>query len=164
MKKIFLFACAVLTALASPASAAPVTETSVPIESDAQYEAQISFFKSALDEFGPADPDEAVRLWVKGDETRNGVFKYAAASPPLKLRLAGRWGAPEKNFWIIGTSSPWLSGCDIESRVVKSPTVIRFSVRYYWQTSAGPSSPTAELLYVIKYREKWLVDKVVPLN
>ena len=160
MKKFMQFTCALAVVLAILASAAA---SAVPIESNAQYKGQISYFKDALDEFGAANPDQVVKLWVKGDETRNGVFKYAVACDSLKKQLISRWGDPEKNFWNIGVSSPWLAGHEIVSNLEVSPTEMRYTVKYYWQTSAGPELPTLEHLTITKEKDKWCVSKVSPL-
>jgi hypothetical protein len=63
-----------------------------------QMEAQISFFNDALTEFGASTPEQAVQLWVKGDQARNGVFKYSVSCDKLKEWLINRWGDPEKSF------------------------------------------------------------------
>jgi hypothetical protein len=160
MKKFLISILAVITISTLPASAV----SAAPGISTAQYEAQISFFKQALDEFGATSPDEAVRLWVKGDETRNGVFKYAVGSGRIKQWLIDKWGAPEKNFWIIGGSSPWLDVYEIMSEEKVSPTEIKYGVKYYWTSSTGPSAPTVEHLTVTKEKDKWFVTKVTPVT
>lgn len=161
MKKVLLLAYALAAVLMLQATAAA---SAVSIESDVQYEAQISFFNDALDAFGAATPDQAVQLWIKGDQTRNGVFKYAVGSDRIKQWLTDRWGNPEKNFWIIGGSSPWLAGHEIVSDMEVSPTQMRYTVKYYWQTSAGPELPTLEHLTVTKEKGKWCVSKVHPVT
>ncbi len=159
MKRSILFVSAIGVILAGQSSAA-----AVPIESNAQYEAQISFFKDALDEFGATAPDQAVRLWVKGDETRNGVFKYAVGSEPIKQWLIDRWGKPEKSFWIIGGSSPSLSGYEIVGETNISPTEIKYTVKYIWSSTTGPDEPSVEKLTVTKENENWRISKVNPVT
>lgn len=124
-------------------------------------EAQVSFFNEALLEFGAASPDEAIRLWAKGDQTRNGIYKYAVSCTPLKQRFIKSWGIPEKSFWIIGGSSPWLTNYEIISKAIISPTEIRYMVRYQWATSAGPEAPSTEQLLIIKVNDKWCVSSIV---
>jgi hypothetical protein len=140
------------------------TATATPIENTAQWKAQISYFKQALDEFGATTPEQAVQLWVKGDQMRNGVFKYAAGSDKIKQWLIDKWGAPEKNFWIIGGSSPWLDAYEIVSQTKVSPTELRYGVKYFWMSSAGPSEPTLENLTVTKEKDSWRVSKVIPVT
>lgn len=159
MKKL-IFTLALVCVFSLPISAASAASDL----SIAQYRAQISFFKQALDEFGAASPEEVVRLWVKGDEMRNGVFKYAVGSDKIKAWLIDKWGAPEKNFWIIGGSSPWLDAYEIVSEEKVSPREITYGVKYYWMSSAGPSAPSLEQLTVTKVKEKWCVSRVNPVT
>ncbi len=83
-----------------------------------------------------------MRLWVRGDETRNGVYKYAAGDSRIKQWLTDRWGKPEKSFWIIGGSSPWLTGFEFAETKNIAEKVVRYNVTYYWSTSGGPEEPT----------------------
>jgi hypothetical protein len=160
LKSVLVLACAAAAALTLQSAAA----ASTPIENNNQYKAQISFFKDALDEFGPSDPDQAVRLWAKGDRMRNGVFKYAVSDDALKQKLTDRWGAPDKNFWIIGGSSPWLTSYEITGKTKVSPSELRYTVKYSWTTSAGPETPTVEELTVVRDKDVWRIHKVVPLS
>ncbi len=145
-------------------TATAVLAAAKPTVSQQQLEGQVWFFKEALDLFAPQTPEEAVRLWIKGDETRNGVYKYAAGDSRIKQWLADRWGKPEKSFWIIGGSSPWLTGFEFSETKAIAEKVVRYSVTYYWSTSGGPEEPTTEHITVTKYRVGWQISKVNPLS
>ena len=129
-----------------------------------QMEAQISFFDGALNEFGAVSPDQAVELWAKGDKTRNGVYKYSVSSDSVKEMLIKRWGKPEKSFWIIGGSSPWLASFQVLSKGDISPTEKVYVVQYNWATSAGPEAPSVEKLIVQKFKDKWCISNVIPVR
>ena len=129
-----------------------------------QLEAQISFFNSALNEFGASSPEQAINLWIKGDATRNGVFKYSVACNFLKQQLINRWGKPEQSFWIIGGSSPWLTGSEIIYKENISQAEIKYRVRYYWATSAGPEKPSVEDLLVVRDKENWCIKSAVQIE
>ena len=129
-----------------------------------QMEAQISFFNGALNEFGAVSPDQAVELWVKGDKTRNGVYKYSVSSDSMKEMLIKRWGKPEKRFWIIGGSSPWLASFQVLSKGDISPIEKVYVVRYNWDTSAGPEAPSVEKLVVQKIKDKWCISNVIQVS
>jgi len=129
-----------------------------------QMEAQISFFHDSLAEFGASAPEQAVKLWAKGDETRNGVYKYSVSCDELKQWLVNRWGEPEKNFWIIGGSSPWLTDYKIINQTNISSTEIQYLIEYRWATSAGPEAPSTEELLVKKINDKWCVASVKVLS
>ncbi|MEM5770588.1 MAG: hypothetical protein AAGU32_20230, partial [Bacillota bacterium] len=102
-----------------------------------------------------------VELWVKGDQARNGVYKYVVACDPLKQRLISEWGLPEKSFWIIGGSSPWLTGYEIVSKTHLSPTEIRYVIEYQWASSAGPETPSTEQLFLEKAQDGWCVTRFI---
>ncbi|MEA4894130.1 MAG: hypothetical protein VB064_02595 [Oscillospiraceae bacterium] len=164
-RKSFFWAVLALAAvLMSPAWAASAPGKALSDNekvSRQQLEAQVTFFNKALLEFGAASADEAVRLWVKGDQTRNGVYKYSVSCDQLKKRFISGWGVPEKSFWIIGGSSPWLENYEIISKANISPTEIMYVVQYHWATSAGPEAPSAEKLLIKKVEDNWCVLSVV---
>ena len=166
MKKKFSFIIAMLLfvpALTPSALAAQTTnqDQSTDQISRQQMEAQISFFREALSEFGAASPDEAVRLWIKGDQTRNGVYKYAVSCNQLKQHLLNKWGPPEKSYWIIGSSSPWLTQYKIISKKNVSSTELLYVIQYQWASSAGPEMPSTEQLLLKKTDDKWCVSNVM---
>lgn len=129
-----------------------------------QMEAQISLFHSVLLEFGASSPEEALRLWTEGNRMRNGVYQYAVSCSALKQRIIDEWGVPEKSFWIIGGSSPWMTQYDILSKTEVSPTEIAYVVQYQWATSAGQEAPTTERLLLQKIGDVWCVSSAeVPI-
>lgn len=167
MKNGIKYTFAALVLLSVMASSAFAATTSVkeldpdPKISRQQMSAQTSFFNEALVHFTAPSPDWAVELWVKGDQTRNGVYKYAVACDELKQRLISEWGLPEKSFWIIGGSSPWLTGHEIVSKTYLSPTEIRYVVEYQWTTSAGPEPPSTEQLFLERTQDGWCVTRFI---
>jgi hypothetical protein len=160
-----IFAVAVAISLLTP-SAMAISETATSQEqlNKQQQEAQIYFFNIVLNEFGATTPDQAVVLWAKGDETRNGVYKYSVSSKELKQWLIKRWGAPEKSFWIIGGSSPWLTSFDIKTKTNISATEYQYVVQYNWATSAGQEPATIEQLSVVLINDRWCITKTEMLS
>lgn len=128
-----------------------------------QRRAQVHLFDEALRAFGASTPLEAIRLWVRGDETRNGVFKYAVACDGLKKQLTDKWGPPEDSYWIIGGSSPWLTKYEVQSLTKKSgsqygtDSIYLARVKYDWATSSGPFNSTTETLTLIPVGRRWCV-------
>lgn len=125
-----------------------------------QAKAQIEFFHKAIDELGALTPEQAVRIWAKAEDTRNGVYHYAVACDDLKNDIIKKWGKPEDNFWIIGTSSPWVDKYDIVSSKKINDSTYEVTIKYYWATSAGPSEPTSSTLLIVKDKNKWCVKEV----
>lgn len=156
-KKWIISACATaaIVLFLTTASGAPLVDD--PKYNLLQRRAQVTYFAQALGEFGASSPQEAVRLWVRGDQTRNGVYKYAVAGPEEKKRLESKWGKPEDSFYIIGGSSPWLERYEVTRLQKSRDGSYRATVRYYWTSSAGPSAPTQEELTLISCGGKWCV-------
>ncbi len=151
---LLLAACVLcLTAAAKPKNDKPAK---------AQLEAQIALFDEAINAMGACTPEQAVSLWIKGEQTRNGVYKYAVACKQLKQELIANWGKPEQSIWVIGTSSPWVTGSEIVSKEVVSDKEINFRVQYFWATSTGPAEPTSEDIVVNMKDCLWCVKSATP--
>jgi hypothetical protein len=61
----------------------------------------------------PASADEAVRLWGRGEQVRNGALQYAALS--LQLRQEADKGYHvRRTYWVTGGSSPWVGPIAID--------------------------------------------------
>ena len=138
----------------------PDTSTgNMPI-SHQQSKAQVYQFQQVLDEFGAESPEQAVELWAKGDQTRNGVYKYAVVCNKLKEEISRKWGKAEEGFWIIGGSSPWVKKYEVVSKQKLNKENYKVKIKYYWETSAGSSPPTEETLTISKERDYWCVSEV----
>ena len=163
MKKKLLYPLITISLISVVLSSVVAATSSKELASDSQIsrqqlEAQISFFDDVLLEFGATSPDEAVRLWAKAGQTRNGVYQYAVSCPSLKQQWVHEMGTPEKSFWIIGASSPWVTGYDILRKTELSQTEIAYVVQYQWATSTGPEPPTTERLLLHQVGDRWCVS------
>lgn len=125
-----------------------------------QSKAQVEFFMQALDELGATSPEQVMKLWIKAEQTRNGVFQYAVACDELKNKIIKKWGLPQENFWIIGGSSPWLDYYEIISNKKLNDSTYKVKIKYYWITSAGPSASTENTLIIVKNKDNWCVKEV----
>lgn len=126
-----------------------------------QSKAQIAFFQQVLDEFAPSSLEEVIEMWVKGDAMRNGVYKYAVACDELKNDIINKWGKAEESYWIIGGSSPWLDKYEVVEKKKRDKNNYEVKIKYYWETSAGPSDPAEEVLLITNNRDKWCVKEIV---
>ncbi|NLM33960.1 MAG: hypothetical protein GX206_00815 [Clostridiales bacterium] len=125
-----------------------------------QSKAQVAFFQQVLDEFAASSLEQVVELWVKGDAMRNGVYKYAVACDELKKKIINKWGKAEESYWIIGGSSPWLDKYEVLEKKKIDKNNYEVKIKYYWETSAGPSDSTEELLIISKVKDKWCVKEI----
>lgn len=129
-----------------------------------QTRAQVYLFEQALKEFSVASPYQVVQLWVKADQTRNGVLKYAVSCDDLKKKFIEKRGRAEESFWIIGGSSPWLDRYEIaETRKIDDFTYL-YRLKYYWTTSAGDAEPETFSLTIAKIGGKWCVQHISDID
>lgn len=176
MKKIYKFATVILIIIAlnninlgnfhqqtySSASVIP-TDKVIADNSDIthqQTKGQVQFFQQALDELGATSPEQVIKIWVKAEITRNGVFHYAVACDKLKNEIIKKWGHPKDNFWIIGGSSPWLNKYEIISNKKLSDSLVEAKIKFYWTTSYSPTEPTETTLIITKNGDIWCVKEV----
>jgi hypothetical protein len=125
-----------------------------------QMSAQAYLFHQALNEFGATSPLQVVELWVKADQTRNGVLKYAVSCDNLKKKFIEKRGKADEAFWIIGGSSPWLDRYEtVEAKKIGESTYI-YTLKYYWTSSLGESEPELFSLTVVRTKGKWCVQQV----
>ncbi len=127
-----------------------------------QKEAQITFFKQALDELGATSPEQVIDLWIKAYQTRNGVYQYAVATKELKEEISETWGEPEDSFYNIVGSSPWLDTYEIIEQSRVDETICKVTISYNWTDSSDPTYSTTEVLTLVKIEEIWSVSEVKP--
>ncbi|NLZ47866.1 MAG: hypothetical protein GX895_03610 [Clostridiales bacterium] len=151
---------------ASISSGGNIVDKSIGNEpvSHQQSKAQVAFFQQVVDEFGPSSLEELIRLWTKGDAMRNGVYKYAVSCKELKEEIVKKWGKAEENYWIIGGSSPWLAKYEVLEKKKIDKNNYEVKIKYYWETSAGPSDSTEEVLLISKINDKWCVKDIKEAN
>lgn len=124
-----------------------------------QTKGQVEFFKQAIDKFGAASPEQVISIWAMAEDSRNGVFHYAVACDELKNKIIRELGEPRDSFWIIGGSSPWLKRYEIVYKKKLNDSVYEAKLRFYWESSAGSSSPTETTLVIVKNKDIWCVKE-----
>lgn len=125
-----------------------------------QTKAQIELFKQALDEFGATSPEQVIRIWVKTEKTRNGVYHYSVGCKELKSKIIKDLGDPRDTYWIYGVSSPWLDRYEVVSKNKISDTEYIVKLKFFSSTSSGPFNTTENTLSIIKNGDIWCVNKV----
>lgn len=77
----------------------------------------------------PGNADEAVKLWGRGLQTRNGALQYAALSSRLRQE-ADESPYVRQSYWVTGCSSPQVGPISIESREQLSDTKVEYTISF----------------------------------
>lgn len=114
----------------------------------------------------PASPEEAMNLWGRGEQTRNGALQYTALSPDLRQQVDksiledGKFG-----FWVTGVSSPWVGPIAVQEKNKLSDTATEFTVTFPEVTSAPPNATGTERFDVEKLtvngKDSWFITKML---
>lgn len=112
----------------------------------------------------PSSADEAVKLWGRGEQTRNGALQYAALSPQLR-KEADTSDYVRQTYWVTGGSSPWVGPITIQNRAALSNNKIEYTLSFPELTS-GPSYTTATEKMVVEKlfyngQEGWFITKIL---
>lgn len=83
-------------------------------------------------------PDEAIRLWTKGLQTRNGALQLAAYSPELQKL---KWKSFDQVNWVTGASSPWIDKVDISPGTANTDGTYTYQVKLDWRSSTDLDRP-----------------------
>jgi hypothetical protein len=124
-----------------------------------QTKGQVHFFREALDEFGATSPEQVVNIWVKAEETRNGVYHYSVACDELKRKIIEKWGEPEDSFWIYGGADPSLDKYEIIYNKKLSDSAYEVKIKFFWGSAIGPSDPTETTLTILRSKDIWCVSE-----
>jgi hypothetical protein len=111
-----------------------------------------------------SSPDEAIKLWGRGEQIRNGALQYAALSPQLR-READKSYDVRRNYWVTGGSSPQVGPITIEHRDKLSDTKIEYTLSYQEVTNQPPYTTATEKMVVEKLlvngREGWYITQIL---
>ncbi|MDQ0175538.1 stalk domain-containing protein [Bacillus chungangensis] len=103
-------------------------------------------------------PEDTVKLWGRGEQTRSGALQYAALSPELKK------AAMEQNqsSWVTGMSSPWIGQITIAKEIKHSDQAVEYTITYPEITSAGSTIGSETFLVeklFINGKEGWYITR-----
>lgn len=111
-----------------------------------------------------SSPDEAIKLWGRGEQIRNGALQYAALSPQLR-READKTYQIRRNYWVTGGSSPHVGPITIEHRDKLSDTKIEYTLSFQEVTNHPPYTTATEKMVVEKLsvngREGWYITQIL---
>ena len=126
-----------------------------------QIKSEIERIENALI---PDSADEAVKLWGRGMQTRNGALQYAALSPKLRQE-ADKSAYVRQSYWVTGCSSPQVGPITIESRNELSDTKIEYTITFPEIFSGQTHAIATEKMVVEKLpangREGWFITQIL---
>lgn len=112
----------------------------------------------------PASADEAIKLWGRGEQTRNGALQYAALSPQLRQE-ADKSNRVRQTYWVTGFSSPWVGPITIINQDKLSDNKIEYTLTFPELTSAPPNTTATEKMVVEKLlysgQEGWYITQIL---
>ncbi len=123
-----------------------------------EIETQIKMIEEALI---PATPEEAMKLWGRGEQTRSGALQYAALSPELRKKAMER----VKNYgWVTGGSSPWVGPITVKEEKKLSDTAVEYTVTYPEITSSGSTTGLEKFIVekrTVNGKEGWFITELL---
>ncbi|MEN6327556.1 MAG: stalk domain-containing protein [Syntrophomonas sp.] len=112
----------------------------------------------------PASADEAVKLWGRGEQVRNGALQYAALSPQLRQE-ADKSNYVCQSYWVTGGSSPSVGPITIISQNKLNDTKVEYSFSFPEVTSNPPYTTATEKMVVEKLlyngQEGWYITQIL---
>ncbi len=112
----------------------------------------------------PASADEAIKLWGRGEQVRNGALQYAVLSPQLRQE-ADKSNYVRQSYWVTGGSSPSVGPITIINRDELSDTKIEYTLSFPEITSNPPYTTATEKMVVEKLlytgQEGWYITQIL---
>ncbi|NLC06646.1 MAG: copper amine oxidase N-terminal domain-containing protein [Syntrophomonadaceae bacterium] len=109
----------------------------------------------------PNTPEEAVKLWGRGEQTRSGALQYAALSTELRQQADK---LIRESGWVTGFSSPWVGPMTIKEEKMLSDTAVEYTVTFPEVTSTPPHPIATEKMVVEKLafagKEGWFITEM----
>lgn len=104
----------------------------------------------------PVTPEEALSLWIIGQQERSGALQYSALSPELKQKFLER-----KAGWVTGGSSPSAGKATIIDKEQVDADTIRYVITIDEMLQGSVSGQITETIEVKKYelagKTYWLI-------
>jgi hypothetical protein len=112
----------------------------------------------------PDNADDAVKLWGRGMQTRNGALQYAALSPQLR-READKSPYIRQSYWVTGCSSPQVGPVTIASRNKLSDNKIEYTISFPEIFSGQTHATATEKMVVEKLADNgqdgWFITQIL---
>lgn len=112
----------------------------------------------------PDNADDAVKLWGRGMQTRNGALQYAVLSPQLRQE-ADKSPYVRQSYWVTGCSSPQVGPVTIASRNALSDNKIEYIISFPEIFSGQTHATATEKMVVEKLADNgqdgWFITQIL---
>ena len=112
----------------------------------------------------PDNADDAVKLWGRGMQTRNGALQYAALSPQLRQE-ADKSPYVQQSYWVTGCSSPQVGPVTIASRNALSDNKIEYTISFPEIFASQTHATATEKMVVEKLSDNgqdgWFITQIL---
>ncbi len=112
----------------------------------------------------PGSADETIKLWGRGEQTRNGALQYAALSTQLRQEADKSAYRIQSYFWLPAVRGPQVGPITIASRNQLSDTKIEYTSlsrrSLLWFYAIATEKMVVEKLSV-NGREGWFITQIL---
>lgn len=109
----------------------------------------------------PRSPEEAIALWIHGQQYRNGALQYSALSPKLKEQALSHTST---QGWVTGGSTPSLEEATITSNFPIDDNTFIYEIEVRERTAPNEYSQIHQTITIQKYTinnaDYWLINNV----
>lgn len=113
----------------------------------------------------PTEPEEALALWIKGQQARSGGLQYAALSPELKEKAMT---VVKNQGWVTGGSSPSLGKATVLETEKVNENTVTYIVEYDEMLSGSIYSKFKQTITVQKQTndniDNWYITNIDNIN
>jgi len=109
----------------------------------------------------PISADEAIALWIRGQQTRSGTLQYSALSNELKEKAITKIS---NQLWVTGGSSPSLGEAIVVEMKKTDDHVISYKIKYNEMLQGKEWDEIKQKIIVEKQaglvEDKWVITKI----
>lgn len=122
----------------------------------------IDMLKDALNELGANTSDDAINIWSKGIQTRNGYLQYYVLCNDMKHKFIEELSKSQRlSSWVTGYSSPWVSSYNVVNLEKINSSKYKATINFNWATSTGPYESTEVTITTTKIDNKWCISDIL---
>ncbi len=111
----------------------------------------------------PTSADDALQLWGRGEQTRNGALQYLALSPQLRQEVDKDFFVHHQN-WVTGGSSPWVGPITIKNINKITDSKTEYTIFFPLEASYPTHNSETERMVIEKLpysgQQGWFISEI----